>query len=231
MAHASIEPTRDVAAHGGAHDAAHGEVAHHFADAQQQSQSDTLGMWLFLVTETMLFGGLFTVYAAYRWRYSAAVEEASHDMDVFWGTANTVLLIASSLTVALAHHFAQARRRALTLALLGATVVLGGGFLGIKMYEWVTHYEHHLLPGHNFHVEGAQPQHQELFFSLYFAMTGLHASHMVIGLLIALAMIVFMARGRLRHEARDVNVFGLYWHFVDIVWIFLFPLLYLIGRH
>jgi cytochrome c oxidase subunit 3 len=214
-------------------DAAHAGHAHHFDDALQQREASTLGMWIFLVTEVMFFGGLFTLYVTYRALYPTAFAHASHHLDVWLGTFNTGVLITSSLTMALAVYSAQTGRRGRLLLTLVLTAILGAVFLVVKAFEYAEKFEHHLVPGPHFAwPNAAEAPHVQLFYSLYFAMTGLHALHMVIGLGILSWLVLAARRGRFGPAyATPVEVSGLYWHFVDIVWIFLFPLLYLIGRH
>ena len=214
-------------------DATHAGHAHHFDDALQQRDASTLGMWIFLVTEVMFFGGLFTLYVTYRALYPDAFAHASHHLDVTLGTLNTAVLITSSLTMAMAVWSAQTGRRGLLLLMLVVTAALGSVFLVVKGFEYAEKFSHHLVPGPSFHwPEAAEAPHVQLFYSLYFAMTGLHALHMVIGLGILTWLVLAARRGRFGPAyATPVQVSGLYWHFVDIVWIFLFPLLYLIGRH
>ena len=213
-------------------EAASSPVAHHFDSVEQQREAATLGMWLFLVTEVMFFGGLFLAYILFRWAYPRAFIEGSHHLDIKLGAINTAVLIGSSLTMALAVRAAQLGGRRGTVLFLILTIVLGSTFLGIKGVEYSHKFEHHLVPGSNFHWEGSEPGHAQLFFFLYFFMTGLHALHMVIGVGV-LAAIAWMAhRGKFSPEYYNpVEGAGLYWHFVDVVWIFLFPLLYLLGRH
>jgi cytochrome c oxidase subunit III len=215
--------------HAGAHSVA---LAHHFTDLEQQREATTLGMWVFLVTEVMFFGGLFCAYAVYRGLYPDAFARASHHLDVQLGAINTAVLIGSSFTMVLAVHAASLRRRGAIKLWLCATIVLGAAFLGVKAFEYRDKWEHHLVPGPHFRFEGAEGGNEQLFYALYFAMTGLHALHMVIGM-VALAWLAVLARrGRFDLPGRSgVEIAGLYWHFVDLVWIFLFPLLYLIGRH
>jgi cytochrome c oxidase subunit 3 len=208
-------------------------VAHHFDDAEQQHGAAALGMWVFLVTEVMLFGGMFTAYVVYRSLFPDAFGHASSHLDVRLGTVNTAVLICSSLTMALAVHAAQigAHRRRI-VAWLVATLVLGTVFLGIKAYEYAHKIHQGLAPGPAFTYEGADARQAELFFSIYFAMTGTHAFHMIIGAGLLTWLIVQARRGRFGAAYyTPVELGGLYWHFVDIAWIFLFPLLYLIGRH
>ena len=215
-----------------AHSATHAHVAHHFDDAEQQRDATTLGMWAFLANEVMFFGGLFTVYLVYRTMHPEGFAHASHHLDVVLGSINTAVLITSSLTMALGVWAAQVGRRHMLLLCIALTAVLGAVFLGIKSYEYWHKFHEHLVPGPHFHWPGTEGNVAEIFFSLYFALTGLHALHMIIGLGI-MAWLFWMAwSGRVGPAYHSpVEIAGLYWHFVDIVWIFLFPLLYLIGRH
>ncbi len=220
----------------------HPELLHHFADAEQQRDASSLGMWVFLATEVMFFGGLFCAYLIYRRWYFGDFGAASKSIDATLGATNTAVLICSSLTVVLAVLAAQTARRTLLIVMLGLTMLLGLVFLGIKAKEYKDKFEEHHVPGASFsfdHVpipgrpgEYANPRHAEIFFSLYFVMTGLHALHMIIGLGI-FAWLFYMAwRGRFTPEYHTpVEIGGLYWHFVDLIWIYLFPLLYLIDRH
>ena len=213
-------------------DSAQVHVAHHFDDAEQQRQASTLGMWVFLAQEVMFFGGLFTLYVVYRTLHPEGFAHASHHLDVRLGATNTAVLITSSLTMALGVWASQMDRRRLLLLCIAVTALLGAVFLGIKSYEYWHKFHEHLVPGPNFVWDGPEAHTAEIFFSLYFALTGLHALHMVIGLGI-MAWLFWMAwSGRVGSAYHaPVEISGLYWHFVDIVWIFLFPLLYLIGRH
>ncbi|MQA31810.1 MAG: cytochrome c oxidase subunit 3 family protein [Luteitalea sp.] len=189
-------------------------------------------MWVFLVTEVLFFGGLFLTYIIYRSWYPDAFAFASHELDVTLGTINTAVLIGSSLTMALAVHAAQTGERRLLLMFLAATMALGVVFLGIKGVEYYEKFHAHHIPGPGFVFEAEYFRHAQLFFSLYFVMTGLHAIHMIIGLGIMTWMLVWAWNGTITSDyASPIEISGLYWHFVDIVWIFLFPLLYLIGRH
>jgi len=207
-------------------------LAHQFDDVEQQRQASTMGIWMFLLTEVMFFGGLFLGYLVYRSMYPEAWVAGSYELDIGLGAINTVILIFSSLTMALAVHGAQLGNKRKTANYLLATWILGAAFLGIKAVEYTHKFEHHLIPGANFHVDSPIASQIQLFFSFYFTMTGMHAVHMVIGLGI-LTYLYFRARKGHFHQDyyTPVEVTGLYWHFVDIVWIFLFPLLYLIGRH
>jgi cytochrome c oxidase subunit 3 len=207
-------------------------LAHHFDNLEQQTDATTLGMWVFLVTEVLFFGGLFLVYTVYRSLYPDAFIAASHELDVTLGTINTAVLITSSLTMALAVHAAQVGRRKTLMLFLVATMILGGVFLGIKSVEYYHKFVEHLVPGPAFQFEKEHLRHAQLFFSLYFLMTGLHALHMIIGFGIMAFMLWWAWNGTITKDYYSpIEISGLYWHFVDIVWIFLFPLLYLIGRH
>ena len=206
--------------------------AHQFDSAAQQYDASTLGMWVFLVTEIMFFGGVFTAYVAYRSAFPEAFGHASNHLDLSLGAINTAALIASSLTMALAVHASQLGRRRALVTFLLLTMVLGSVFLGIKVIEYADKFHHGLVPGPGFTYAGPDAKQAELFFSLYFAMTGLHALHMVIGIGVMAVLTVQASQGRYtRHYHTPIEISGLYWHFVDIVWIFLFPLLYLIARH
>ncbi len=219
--------------------ASHPRLQHHFDSMEQQHDATTLGMWLFLVQEIMFFGGLFTVYLVYRLKYFSAFAAGSNTLDIRWGAINTAILIGSSLTMALAVHAAQAGRRKLLVLFLGFTMLLGAGFLGVKAAEYHEKFENHHVPGSAFHLDphdktfqGVDAGNVQLFFSLYFAMTGMHALHMVIGLGILGVLVVKSWKGRFSPEYNSpVELTGLYWHFVDIVWIYLFPLLYLVDRY
>jgi cytochrome c oxidase subunit 3 len=206
-------------------------LRHHFETTEQQKDASTLGMWLFLVTEIMFFGGLFMTYIAYRGAYPAAFAAGSQKLSILLGTCNTFVLILSSLTMAMAVHFAALGRKTLLITFLVCTLFLGSVFLGIKAVEYHTKFVNHEVPGANFEFEGDAP-HVSLYFALYFGMTGLHALHMIVGASL-LTMLIFQAsKGKFTPQWHTpIELFGLYWHFVDIVWIFLFPLLYLIDLH
>jgi cytochrome c oxidase subunit 3 len=211
---------------------AHDHFAHQFESLEHQKEVSLLGMWVFLVTEILFFGGLFLTYTVYRHWYPAAFAAASHEMIVWAGTLNTVVLITSSLTMALAVNAAQEGQRRTLMMFLIATMVLGCVFLGVKAFEYYTEYVERHVPGPGFQFEAEYASQAQIFFSLYFMMTGLHALHMIIGLGIMAVMLWLAWRGTITAEyASPIEISGLYWHFVDIVWIFLFPLLYLVGRH
>ena len=206
-------------------------LEHQFDDLEQQHEASWLGMWVFLTTEVMFFGGLFLGYAVYRGSYSHAFGMASEHLDIVLGTINTAVLLCSSLTMALAVHATQLGTRKTAVMFLLLTILLGSVFLGIKGVEYYHKYDESLIPGHDFHFEKADPRHAQIFFSFYFVMTGMHALHMVIGIGLLALMAYWTYAGRFSPEhASPIEITGLYWHFVDIVWVFLFPLLYLIDR-
>ena len=207
-------------------------LAHHFDDLEQQHETGTLGMWAFLVTEVLFFGGLFGAYAVYRFLYPEAFMRASAHLDVNLGGINTIVLIFSSLTMALTVYAAQKGSKNGIIVGLLSTMLFGSVFLGVKVFEYHDKWVHHLIPGPGFQFNGVPGGHEQLYFALYFAMTGVHAFHMIIGMAIMVWMIPKARRGEFTPGHHPlVENFGLYWHFVDIVWIFLFPLLYLIGAH
>jgi cytochrome c oxidase subunit III len=213
-----------------------GELFGHFQTMEQQKDSATLGMWIFLSTEILFFGGLFLTYTVNRHAYPGIFAEASKTLDLKLGTINTIVLIASSLTMAMAVWSAQTGKKKLITIFLLLTLLLGSVFLGIKAIEYHAKYVEHHIPGLPFQFEPgsdiATNAHTQLFFSLYFGMTGLHAMHMVVGVGLLMWLIRQSLKGRFTPEYNTpVENIGLYWHFVDIVWIYLFPLLYLIDRH
>jgi cytochrome c oxidase subunit III len=217
-------------------------LSQQFDNVEQQSEASTLGMWLFLATEVMFFGGLLTAYAVYRIGAHREVALASKELNVLLGCINTVVLLTSSLTMALAVRAAQLRARVELVRWLVLTMVLGAGFLGVKAREWTRDYHENLIPGLNFQVpehdrsivehEQLDPRKLELFFVLYFFMTGLHAIHLIIGIGLVGIMAWLSWRSWFSGGgAVQIEVTGLYWHFIDIVWVFLYPLLYLIDLH
>jgi cytochrome c oxidase subunit III len=204
-----------------------------FDTAEQQKDASTLGMWVFLITEVMFFGGMFLAYTVYRDIYFSVFALASSSLNVTIGAINTAVLLCSSFTMVMAVRAAQVGQRNAIIIFLILTLILGMVFLGVKAYEWNEKFVEHHIPGPSFHLEGTGEQgHAQLFFSLYFAMTGLHALHMVVGCGILTWLLIMTWKGRFTPEyMTPVDIGGLYWHFVDIIWIFLFPLLYLIDRH
>jgi cytochrome c oxidase subunit III len=218
-----------LAAHGHEH---HPRLQHHFDSLEQQLYASTFGMWVFLVTEVLFFGGLFMAYILYRIWYPDMFIAASHHLSIPLGTFNTAVLIGSSLTMAYAVNAAQrgAKPREQVMWLVG-TMILGAIFLGVKVIEYADKFGHGLVPGPNFHFDKPEfQQTAQIYYSLYFALTGLHATHMIVGMVIMVVIARMAAKGQFTEEwYTPVEIMGLYWHFVDLVWIFLFPLLYLIG--
>lgn len=207
-------------------------LKHYFSNLEQQFSAAQLGMWAFLITEILFFGGLFLGYSLYRMFYPEAWGIASQQLDVTLGAVNTVVLIGSSFTMALAVRSGHLGDKKKIINNLGLTLFLGIVFLGIKAVEYSHKFEHHLVPGKNFFLADYPGPGGELFFSFYFAMTGLHAFHMIIGMFGIGVLMWMAAQNRFNKEySTPVEMMGLYWHFVDIVWIFLFPLLYLVLRH
>ena len=211
-----------------AHDAA---VAHQFDDLVQQGAAARLGMFLFLATEILFFGGLFCGYTIYRYAYLPAFMSGSRLLEVRFGATNTAVLIISSLTMALAVRAAQLGKKKHLIIFLFFTLLLGLAFIGIKLrYEWYHDWLEHWVPGLRWGYSGLRSSQVELFMFFYFVMTGIHALHMVVGCGIVTTLIIMSWRGAFTSERHNaIEIAGLYWHFVDIVWIFLFPLLYLIG--
>lgn len=207
-------------------------LRHHFATAEQQMDAAMLGMWTFLITEVLFFGGMFTAYAIYRNMYPGAFASTSKYMDVVLGGSNTAVLICSSLTMAMAVRAAQLSKRKELMNFLVLTVIFGTAFLVIKGFEYHSKWVEHLIPGPGFQYEPAYyARHAQILFFLYFCMTGMHAVHMIVGLGLLTYLWIQARRGVFSaNYFSPVEMIGLYWHFVDIVWIFLFPLLYLIGH-
>ena len=234
-----------------------------FNTLEQQKDSASLGMWIFLVTEVMFFGGIMLAYTINRHTYFHAFAMGSNTLSIQLGTINTGVLLASSFTMAMAVWSAQAGKKKLIPMFLTLTIVLGFIFFGVKYVEYAQKFHHHLVPGRNFditycvnnptkcedidakdmeiereeiaHAMAADPDlnaHAQLYYSAYFGMTGLHALHMVIGAGLLIWLLRGSLAGRFTPEWNTpVDIVGVYWHFVDIVWIYLFPLLYLIDRH
>jgi cytochrome c oxidase subunit 3 len=218
--------TEGHVAHGG-ESAPH--LAHHFSNLETQAHAARLGMWLFLATELLLFGGLFVGYAVYRWMFSETFVASSKLIETKYGVINTIVLITSSLTVALAHHAVEHRKARRAAALLAVSVLAGFAFLGIKAIEYSHHIHDGHLPGQYYSYAEIQTHGAPMFWSLYFLMTGLHGLHVVIGMGVLAFLAFFCWRGTYDDGyATPVELGGLYWHLVDLIWIFLFPLLYLI---
>jgi len=205
--------------------------AHQFDDSLQQRDAATLGFWIFLSTEVMFFGGLFAAYIVNRNAYPEAFAEASRHLNILWGTANTAVLLFSSFTMALAVQSAQLGRQLRLIVCLISTFVLGSVFLAIKFTEYAEKFREHLVPGIHFAFPGSHVTHAQIFFFLYFVMTGMHALHMIVGLcLLAILTVMSLTDSFSPEYHTPVETIGLYWHFVDVVWVFLFPILYLVDR-
>lgn len=221
-------------------------MRHHFENIGQQREAASFGMWVFLLTEIMFFGGLFCAYLIFRNWYHPAFVAGSNMLNITLGTTNTAVLIGSSFTMAMAVYSAEMRRQGQLILFLVLTILLGFVFLGIKGVEWTTEYQEQHVPGINFSIqEFVHPtnpkaiplapdmaQKTQLYFFLYFTMTGMHALHMIIGIGILFFLVARASKGAFTTgHVMPIENFGLYWHFVDIIWIFLFPLLYLISRY
>lgn len=205
-------------------------LAHHFADSEQQFSSAKLGMWVFLLTEILFFGGLFVAYGVYRYLHPEMFYNVHLLLDVKMGALNTIVLITSSLTMALSIRSMQLGNRKQTLFLLGTTLALAAVFLVVKYFEYSHKFHLGQLPGKWYSFDGAEGDNPHLFFSVYFAMTGLHGIHVIAGMITIFWVMVRTARNEFSAEYyTPIEVTGLYWHLVDLIWIFLFPLLYLIG--
>jgi cytochrome c oxidase subunit 3 len=244
----TIAATHDELVHEHVEHLALPQHRHHFETEEQQREAGSFGMWLFLLTEIMFFGGMFFAYLLYRnWYYDAFVP-ASNQLSIFWGTLNTIILITSGFCMAIAVWAAEVRNQKLLVLFLWLTTIFGVAFLGVKGIEYHEKWEKHHIPGASFNIkEFTNPaafgldekplqvdmaQKTQVFFFLYFAMTGMHALHMIIGIALLFWLIWRSQRGEFTSGyVAPIENFGLYWHFVDIVWLFLFPLLYLINRH
>jgi cytochrome c oxidase subunit 3 len=202
-----------------------------YATISQQTEAATLGIWVFLATEVVFFSGLLLAYTVLRHAYPAGFVEAGRETKLVIGSVNTAVLLTSSATMAWAVHAAKIGERRLLTILLIATEALGLVFLGLKGLEYSEEYGEHLVPGLNFSFESPHAHAVELFYFLYFAMTGIHALHLTIGIVIVGIIAWRASRGVFGPRYYGpVEVTGLYWHFVDLVWIFLYPLIYLNGR-
>lgn len=224
-------------------------LAHHFVSMEQQKEAGTIGMWIFLLTEIMFFGGLFLAYTLFRWRYPEGFEYGSHLLSVTLGGFNTIVLIVSSLTMAMAVYYSQLGQKKKLVFFLFVTLVLGMTFLVVKYFEYKEKFEAHIFPAASMYNPSTDVNHHgipdtitangnplkqevQVFLWIYFLMTGLHAFHMIIGGGLLLTLIYLARKGTFTTEYNSpIEIGGLYWHFVDIVWIFLFPLLYLTGYH
>jgi cytochrome c oxidase subunit 3 len=208
------------------------ELREQFATPGQQRETATSGMWIFLMTEVMMFGVLFTAFAVYRLYYFQPFTDGSSEMNVLLGSINTAVLICSSLTMAMAVHSAASGQRTRTVLFLLATIVIGAVFLGIKFTEYYQHFQEHKVPGLWFESDKPGAEKIQMFFFFYFVMTGLHAIHMLVGIGVVSVLAIRAAIGRI--SARyytPIEIGGLYWHFVDIVWVFLYAIFYIPGMH
>ncbi|MFH5831535.1 cytochrome c oxidase subunit 3 family protein [Halalkalibaculum sp. DA3122] len=204
-------------------------VQHHFVDSEQQFDSAKMGMWIFLVTEILFFGGLFAAYIIYRAWYPELFTLASEELDTLWGGVNTIVLIGSSLTVAMAIKSAQLNQKKGIIINLGITIALAFVFMVIKYFEYTHKFHIGIFPGEFYAYEAIDHPKAHIFFSLYYMMTGLHGIHVVIGIGLMVWLLVKASKGAFHSEYyTPVEITGLYWHLVDIIWIFLFPLFYLI---
>lgn len=202
---------------------------HHFVDADQQFQAAKMGMWIFMVTEILMFGGLFAAYIVFRLWYPDLFTQASAQLDTFWGAVNTVVLIGSSLTVAMAIKSAQLNQIKNIAINLGITLALAGVFMVIKYFEWTHKFDLGIFPGEFYAFDGIEHEKANVFYSLYYLMTGLHGIHVLIGMGLMGWLLWRSLKGHFNSEYyTPVEITGLYWHLVDIIWIFLFPLFYLI---
>jgi cytochrome c oxidase subunit 3 len=198
-----------------------------YPEIHRDDLASKTGMWFFLFTEMLLFGGLFVVYSVYRYRNGEAFHLAAQELNVTIGTINTIILLISSTTIAMSITAMQTKNKNLSLLLLGITLLLGLAFLVNKYFEWGGHIKEHIYPGS--HVLSLRGQGDVLFYGLYFFMTGLHALHIIIGL-----VFIGMITGKIINNKITFDNYvllensGLYWHLVDLIWIFLFPLFYLI---
>lgn len=204
-------------------------VQHHFIDSDQQFEASKLGMWVFLVTEILFFGGLFAAYIVYRAWYPDLYLQASEELNTFWGAVNTAVLIGSSLTVAMAIRSAQLNQIKGLITNLYITIGLALTFMVIKYFEYAHKFEIGILPGSYYSYDGIAHEKANIFFSIYYMMTGLHGIHVLIGIGLMIWLVI-KAKKNIIHSGyyTPVEITGLYWHLVDVIWIFLFPLLYLI---
>ncbi len=205
-------------------------LQHHFSDVDQQKESAKLGVWLFLITEVLLFGGLFAFYSIYRAWNQDIFHNAHVHLDVVMGTVNTIVLITSSVTMALAIRSMQLNQKRNTMILLGVTLFLATMFLVVKYFEYAHKIELGQLPGKFYTYQGIEGTNPHIFFSIYFLMTGLHGIHVLGGMGLIAWLMVKTSRNKFSPEYyTPLEMTGLYWHLVDLIWIFLFPMFYLIG--
>jgi cytochrome c oxidase subunit III len=206
------------------------EVAHHFDDLEQEFESHRTGMWLFLASEIMMFGGLFVGLIIFMTRWPGAYHEGSHHLDWRLGALNTFFLLTSGLTMALAAYQAQQGNQGKVRTNLFLSLILASGFLIVKTIEYKAKFHHGTLPGHFFRAEGFTDPHSHVFFGLYFVMTGLHAIHVLVGMGLMIWCLIVSTRERFtRGWYTPVEMAAIYWALVDLIWVFLFPMLYLVG--
>ncbi len=217
-------------AHGSAHGGhGHPRLQHHFQDMRTQQHAVRLGMWLFLATEILLFGGLFCAYSAYRTLYPEAWKACSEATDRFFGMCETFDLIFSSFTMVLAIHFTRVNKRGLSVLMLLVTMACGLAFLVMHGFEYYHEFTEGALPGKYYHFEHVTATGAPMYYAVYFLMTGLHSAHVFIGVCVLGVIAFFTARGEYDSSYdHPLDLGGLYWHLVDLIWIFLFPLLYLV---
>lgn len=195
--------------------------------AHRDDEGSKMGMWLFLFTELILFGGMFIVYAVYRFKFGQEFHLAAKELDRFIGTINTIVLLTSSLTVAMSITAIQLGKKKLSLFLVGTTIILALAFLVNKYFEWSHKIEHGIYPGSPELLN--KPPGEILYFGLYYTMTGLHALHVIVGMVILAVVMVSIKKETINKDSFvRLEAGGLYWHLVDIIWIFLFPLFYLL---
>lgn len=245
-----------TAAHGHGTDHHDPYLAHHFEDMGQQAEAHSLGLWIFLATEIMFFGGLFVAFICYHVLFPDAFEMASNRLSVSWGVVNTAVLLISSFTMAMAVYSAQTNKRKPLLMYLGITFLCACAFMGVKSIEWTQKAQHHLVPGPNFHFQLDDPtaaetqapswpsrraailerdpdveRHAQLYYVMYFALTGLHGFHVLCGMGVIAWIFLRAYRGEFNSQWNTpVELTGLYWHLVDLIWIYLFPVIYLANR-
>ena len=203
---------------------------HHFVNAEQQFSTSKLGMWLILATEILMFGGLFVAYGLMQSLYPEAWVAGHHHLDRIMGAVNTVFLLVSSYTMVMAVHSASTNNKRWTMINLLLTLGFAGGFLVVKYFEYAHKFHDGLLPGRLFAYHGGGPPQQAMFFGFYFAMTGLHGFHVLVGMGLIAWIMMRANRGEFSSAYyTPVDLVGLYWHLVDLIWIYLFPLLYLVS--
>ena len=204
-------------------------LAHHFESLEKQAHAARLAMWVFLATEVLLFTALFAAYSLYRFLYPEGFAEASRSIETWLGFVNTLVLVTSSFTVATGFHYATRGEGKKTALFFGLSVLLALVFLGFKAVEYTHHFQEGQLPGRFYTFQGVKAPGAQLFFTLYFLITGLHAFHVVIGMTVLIVVGTLAYKGRYTAEYNHpVELAGLYWHLVDLIWIFVFPLIYLI---